>query len=75
MIEPTDDNPLYVFIDGVQTIYKSAEKNDKNLTDVELYTGVKAGQVVSFAVTVSRFWMKNGKGRLFLGPEIYRARF
>ncbi|WP_427052007.1 hypothetical protein [Paenibacillus sp. TC-CSREp1] len=48
LIEPTDDNPLYVFIDGVQTIYKSAEKNDKNVTDIELYTGVKAGQVVSF---------------------------
>lgn len=48
LIKPTDDNPLYVFIDGVQTIYQTAETNSKGLTDVELYTGVKAGQVVSF---------------------------
>lgn len=48
LIKPTDDNPLYVFIDGVQTIYQTAETNSKGLTDVELYTGVNAGQVVSF---------------------------
>ncbi|WKL02743.1 hypothetical protein Q0F98_02245 [Paenibacillus amylolyticus] len=38
LIKPTDDNPLYVFIDGVQTIYQTAETNSKGLTDVELYT-------------------------------------
>lgn len=42
-ITPSEDNPLYVFIDGVQTIYKSASG-----TTVELYVGCKEGQIVSF---------------------------
>ncbi|WMT39290.1 hypothetical protein RE628_17715 [Paenibacillus sp. D2_2] len=47
-IEPADGNPLYVFIDGVQTIYKTATVNASGKTDVELYVGCKGGQIVSF---------------------------
>ncbi|MED2002417.1 hypothetical protein P4V86_03465 [Brevibacillus laterosporus] len=47
-IEPTDGNPLYVFIDGVQTIYKIAKTNTSGKTDVELFVGCKDGQIVAF---------------------------
>ncbi|MEK5060931.1 MULTISPECIES: hypothetical protein [unclassified Paenibacillus] len=47
-ITPSEGNPLYVFIDGVQTIYKSAADNLSGGTDVELYTGCKNGQIVAF---------------------------
>lgn len=47
-IEPTEGNPLFVFIDGVQTIYKSAVINTSDKTDVELYVGAKQGQIVAF---------------------------
>lgn len=50
-ITPTSANPLYVFIDGIQTMYKSVKPNakDPNKTDVELYVAPKAGAIVSFA--------------------------
>lgn len=47
-ITPTEGNPLYVFIDGVQTIYKSATPNSSGGTVIELYTGCKEGQIVAF---------------------------
>ncbi|NGQ95318.1 hypothetical protein G3578_09140 [Brevibacillus sp. SYP-B805] len=42
-VTPTGDNPLYVFIDGVKTIYKSVNGNT-----VELYAAPKVGSTVSF---------------------------
>jgi hypothetical protein len=48
LVQPTDDNPLYVYIDGVQTIYQAWYINDRGTTDVQLYSGVRGGAVVSF---------------------------
>lgn len=47
-IVPTGSNPLYVYIDGVQTMYKEL-KQDSGVTTVVLYYPPKAGSVVSFA--------------------------
>lgn len=47
LITPTNDNPLFVYVDGVQYGYKStAIENGK--TVVYLYTPVAQGSVVSF---------------------------
>lgn len=47
-IEPSAENPLFVYVDGVQTMYKSVEvKGGK--TEVELYIAPKTGATVSFA--------------------------
>lgn len=49
-ITPTADNPLYVYVDGVQTVYKSITVNaTTGNSDVELYFAPKLGAVVSFA--------------------------
>jgi hypothetical protein len=48
LVQPTVDNPLYVYIDGVQTVYKAWYINGSSLTDVELYVSPKAGTIVSF---------------------------
>lgn len=42
-VNPTADNPLYVFIDGVQSVYKSVNGNK-----VELYAAPRVGALVSF---------------------------
>lgn len=47
-IVPTIDNPLYVFIDGVQTVYEKVEDNASGTSDVTLYGAPRAGAVVSF---------------------------
>jgi len=49
-IIPTNANPLYVYIDGVQTVYKSATTNSAGTTDVELYSAPREGALVSFAI-------------------------
>lgn len=46
-ITPTTTNQLYVFIDGVQTVYKSVTAVT-NGTAVELYVAPRNGSVVSF---------------------------
>lgn len=46
-VTPTGDNPLFVYVDGVQTLYKSVTKNDSGGTDIELYTAPHEGSVVS----------------------------
>ncbi|MBO9598582.1 MAG: hypothetical protein J7559_12300 [Cohnella sp.] len=48
LVEPSVDNPLYVYIDGVQTIYKALYTNDEGKTDVEFYYGIKGGSTVAF---------------------------
>lgn len=47
-VVPTNDNPLYVYIDGIQTVYKTVNNNGVNTT-VELFQGVREGGTVSFA--------------------------
>lgn len=47
-ITPTADNPLFVYVDGVQSVYKSTViENGK--TKVILYSGVPEGTLVAFA--------------------------
>lgn len=48
-IVPTAENPLFVFVDGVQTVYKSCTVNQYNRTVVELYSAPREGAVVAFA--------------------------
>lgn len=47
-ISPSKDNPLYIYIDGVQTVYKEVTIEGTN-TKVILYQGAREGAVVSFA--------------------------
>jgi len=47
-ITPSNDNPLFVYVNGVQTVYKSVEPSGTG-TKVTLYTGVPANAVVAFA--------------------------
>lgn len=47
-IKPSNDNPLFVYINGVQTVYKDVKSSDGKTT-VTLYTGVRKGAIVSFA--------------------------
>lgn len=47
-IQPTVDNPLFVYINGVQTVYQDVVIED-NKTKVTLYTPAIKGSVVSFA--------------------------
>lgn len=49
LVVPTEDNPLFVYIDGVQTIFKSLSTNTDSKTDVLFYTAPRAGSIVSFA--------------------------
>lgn len=51
VIEPTPDNPLFVYIDGVQTVYKDVRNPGTTpiTTEVELYYAPKEGAIVSFA--------------------------
>ncbi|SNS21851.1 hypothetical protein SAMN05446037_100675 [Anaerovirgula multivorans] len=46
-IVPTSDNPLFVYIDGVQTVYKSVEQ-EGGQTKVTLYSPARQGAVGSF---------------------------
>lgn len=47
-ITPTSDNPLFVYINGVQTVYKElSSEGDK--TKVILYSGVPENNIVAFA--------------------------
>jgi hypothetical protein len=46
-IQPSNDNPLHVFVNGVQWAYKSAQIV-KEQTHVTLYTAPKEGSIVSF---------------------------
>lgn len=50
-ITPSADNPLFVFVDGTQTLYKEirVNPNDPNKTDIELYYAPPAGSVVAFS--------------------------
>lgn len=48
-ITPTADNPLYVYIDGVQTVFKDVRDNGGGTSDVELYIAPRVGAIVSFA--------------------------
>jgi hypothetical protein len=48
-ITPTPTNPLFVYIDGVQTVYKSATVNAGGTSDVELFVSPPQGSVVSFS--------------------------
>lgn len=47
-ITPTNNNPLFVYINGVQTVYKNVVPSGAN-TKVILYSGVPANAIVSFA--------------------------
>lgn len=49
-ITPTAANPLYVFVDGVQTVYKSVTDNGTSKSDVELYAAPRPGAIVSFSI-------------------------
>lgn len=46
-VNPTVDNPLNVYIDGVQTVYKALRTVDGK-TEVELYVAPKQGSIISF---------------------------
>lgn len=48
VIEPRPENPLYVYIDGTQTVFKSAELVEGG-TKVTLYSSPRQGAIVSFA--------------------------
>lgn len=48
VVIPTADNPLYVYVNGVQTVYKSVTQNNGK-TIVTLYSGVPANAIVSIA--------------------------
>lgn len=47
-ITPTGENPLYVYIDGIQTIYREVRDNASGTSDVEFYAAPPAGCIVSF---------------------------
>ncbi|WP_426455283.1 hypothetical protein ACP26L_36350 (plasmid) [Paenibacillus sp. S-38] len=47
-IAPTEGNPLFVYLDGAQTVHKSISTNAAGTTDVELYVAPRAGATVSF---------------------------
>jgi len=47
-ITPTNDNPLFVYVGGVQTVYKEVIP-EGNKTKVVLYSGVPANTIVAFA--------------------------
>ncbi|AWX54214.1 hypothetical protein AB432_003795 [Brevibacillus brevis] len=50
-LTPSADNPLFVYIDGTQTLFKEIRPNqtDPNKTDVELYYAPSANSVVAFS--------------------------
>ena len=47
-ITPSSDNPLFVYINGVQTVYKDVSPSEGG-TKVTLYSGVPANAIVAFA--------------------------
>ncbi|GEM_PF-3344452 len=47
-ITPTNDNPLFVYINGVQTVYKEVAA-EGGKTKVTLYSGAPANAIVAFA--------------------------
>lgn len=48
-ITVTENNPLFVYVDGIQTVYRSITANPSGGTDVELYTAPREGAIVAFA--------------------------
>ena len=52
VVIPSGDNPLYVYINGVQTVYKEVT-NDGTNTKITLFQGVGEGSIVAFASYVS----------------------
>lgn len=47
-VTPSNDSPLFVYIDGVQTVYKNVEAGGGS-TKVTLYSGAPKDAIVSFA--------------------------
>lgn len=58
-IVPTPANPLFVYVDGTQTMHKSVTNPTDSTTEVVLYTAPRQGSLVSFVsigkVKVDRF--------------------
>ncbi len=63
-ITPSNDSPLFVYVDGVQTLYKSVKDNSSGTSDVELYSAPREGAIVSFAMYGKPVVDKFGKPRV-----------
>ncbi|WP_145052830.1 hypothetical protein [Paenibacillus xylanexedens] len=48
---PTPANPLFVYVDGVQTMHKSATNPTETSTEVTMYSAPRPGAMVSFVMT------------------------
>lgn len=48
VIEPSSNNPLYVYVNSIQTVYKEVVKDGTN-TKISLFQGVEEGTIVTFA--------------------------
>lgn len=68
-ITPTAANPLYVFVEGVQTVYKSVTNNGLDKTDVELYVSPRPGAVVSFSIVGKPVVDRFGKPGIAGNPQ------
>ena len=71
-INPTATNPLYVYVDGVQTVYKECRDNGSGTSDVELYSAPRNGSVVSFVSLGEPKVDKFGKPNLDAGGQYPR---
>lgn len=49
-VVPTKSNPLFVYIDGRQTMYKSVTVNADNTSDVEFYVSPPTKSLISFMI-------------------------
>ncbi|OKP93669.1 hypothetical protein [Paenibacillus sp. P32E] len=47
-IVPTPANPLFVYVDGVQTVYKKVSNPSATSTLIEFYSAPRKGSIVSF---------------------------